>query len=88
MADVTPSPWPAGSRLLQARGCLALTLPQGESLRPTQKPRGQALTLEQQRTTQVLHLTFRTLFRSSGAILAEPPEERRGRALHGLFHTL
>ena len=55
MADVTPSPWPAGSRLLQARGCLALTLPQGESLRPTQKPRGQALTLEQQRTTQVLH---------------------------------
>ena len=34
-----------------------------------------------------LYLTFRTLFRSSGVILAEPPAERSGRSLHGLFHT-
>src|SRR5438128_1761054 len=34
-----------------------------------------------------VNLTFRTLFRSSGVILAEPPAERSGRSLHGLFHT-
>jgi len=34
-----------------------------------------------------LQLTFRTLFRSSKAILAEPPEERRGRVLHGQLPT-
>ncbi len=31
-----------------------------------------------------LTLTFRTLFRSSEAILEELPEEKRGRAIHGL----
>ena len=34
-----------------------------------------------------IKLTFRTLFRSSKAILAEPPEERRGRVQHGQLPT-
>ena len=38
MADVTPSPLPAGSRLLQDLGFLAFTLPQVEILMPTKKP--------------------------------------------------
>jgi hypothetical protein len=46
-ADATPSPVPAGSRLLQALGCLACTLAQVESIRPTRKPRGRALTRAQ-----------------------------------------
>jgi len=54
IADATPSPWPAGSRLVQDLGFLALTLPQGESLLPTKKPRGQELTVEQQRANQAL----------------------------------
>jgi hypothetical protein len=33
----------------------------------------------------MLFLTFRTIFRSSEAILAEPPEERGRRAIHQLF---
>ena len=44
-----PIPCPAGSRLLQDLGFLAFTLPQVEILMPTKKPRGQELTLEQQR---------------------------------------
>ena len=48
IADMTPYPLPAGSRLLQDLGFLAFTLPQVEILMPTKKPRGQALTLEQQ----------------------------------------
>ena len=55
MADTTPYPWPAGSRLLQDLGFLALTLPQGEILRPTQTPRGQELTREQALANQALH---------------------------------
>ena len=54
IADATPSPWPAGSRLVQDLGFLTLTLPQGESLLPTKKPRGQELTVEQQRANQAL----------------------------------
>jgi hypothetical protein len=42
-------------RLLQDLGFLACTLPQVEVRMPTKKPRGQALTLEQQRTNQALH---------------------------------
>jgi DDE superfamily endonuclease len=42
-------------RLLQDLGFLACTLPQVEIRMPTKKPRGQALTLEQQRTNQALH---------------------------------
>jgi len=40
--------------LVQDLGFLALTLPQGESLLPTKKPRGQELTVEQQRANQAL----------------------------------
>jgi hypothetical protein len=40
---------------LQDLGFLALTLPQVEILMPTKKPRGQDLTLEQQRANQALH---------------------------------
>ena len=35
-----------------------------------------------------IYLTFRTLLRSSEAILAEPPEETGGQAIHRLFHVL
>ena len=44
MADATPYPLPAGSRLLQDLGFLALTLVQVEIIMPTRKPRGRALT--------------------------------------------
>ena len=55
MAEATPYPLPAGSRLLQDLGFLAFTLPQVEILMPTKKRRGQALTLEQQLANQALH---------------------------------
>ena len=55
IADATPYPLPAGSRLLQDLGFLAFTLPQVEILMPTKKPRGQELTREQQRANQALH---------------------------------
>jgi len=55
MADATPYPLPAGSRLLQDLGFLAFTLPQVEILMPTKKPCGQDLTREQQLTNQALH---------------------------------
>jgi hypothetical protein len=47
MADITPYPVPSGSRLLQALGFLAFTLDHVESIMPTQKPRGRALTRRQ-----------------------------------------
>jgi hypothetical protein len=47
IAEMTPYPLPAGSRLLQALGLLALTLPQVEVIMPTKKPRGRALTRAQ-----------------------------------------
>jgi DDE superfamily endonuclease len=55
IADATPYPLPAGSRLLQDLGFLAFRLPQVESLMPTKKPRGQELTPEQQLANQALH---------------------------------
>ena len=55
IADATPSPLPAGSRLVQDLGFLACTLPQVEILRPTKQPRGQELTLEQHLANQALH---------------------------------
>ena len=55
IAEATPYPLPAGSRLLQDLGFLAFTLPQVEILMPTKKPRGEELTVEQQRTNQALH---------------------------------
>ena len=42
IADATPYPLPAGSRLLQDLGFLAFTLPQVEILMPTKKPRGRS----------------------------------------------
>jgi hypothetical protein len=54
MADPPPSPVPAGSRLFQALGFLALTLPHGELLRPTKQPRGQERPREQARAHQAL----------------------------------
>ena len=55
IADATPYPLPAGSRLLQDLGFLAFTLPQVEILMPTKKPRGGELTVEQQLDNEVLH---------------------------------
>jgi hypothetical protein len=55
IADATPYPLPAGSRLLQDLGFLAFTLPQVEILMPTKKPRGQELPLEEQLANQALH---------------------------------
>ena len=47
MADATPYPWPAGSRLLQDLGFLAFTLDRVEIIMPTRKPRGRQLTRAQ-----------------------------------------
>jgi len=55
IADATPYPLPAKSRLLQDLGFLAFTLPQVEILMPTKKPCGEELTLAQQRTNQALN---------------------------------
>ena len=55
IADATPYPLPAGSRLLQDLGFLAFTLPEVEILMPTRKPRGQELSLEVKLTNQDLH---------------------------------
>jgi hypothetical protein len=54
IAEATPYPLPAGSRLLQDLGFLAFTLPQVDILMLTKKPRGQELTLEQHLTNQAL----------------------------------
>jgi hypothetical protein len=54
MADATPYPFPARSRLLQDLGFLACTLPQVALLMPTKKPRGEELTREQHRANQAL----------------------------------
>jgi hypothetical protein len=53
--DATPYPLPAGSRLLQDLGFLAFTLPEVVILMPTKKPRGQELSLEEQRANQALN---------------------------------
>ena len=55
LAEATPYPLPAGSRLLQDLGFMAFTLPQVEILMPTRKPPGADLPLAQQRANQVLH---------------------------------
>ena len=52
MAAATPYPLPAGSRLLQDLGFLALTLVQVEIIMPTRKPRGRALTRVQKAATR------------------------------------
>ena len=55
IADATPYPLPAGSRLLQDLGFLAFTLPEVTILMPTKKPRGQELPREHQRVNQALN---------------------------------
>ncbi len=55
IADATPYPLPAGSRLLQDLGVLAFTLPQVEMLMPTKKPCGEEFTLAQHVANQALH---------------------------------
>jgi len=55
IAETTPYPLPARSRLLQDLGFLSFTLPQGEIRMPTKKPRGAELTLEQQLANQGRH---------------------------------
>ena len=55
LAEATPYPLPAGSRLLQDLGFMAFTLPQVEILMPTKKPRGEDLTQEHQWANQALH---------------------------------
>ena len=55
IADATPYPLPARSRLLQDLGFLAFTLPHVEILMPTKKPRGEELTREQERANQALN---------------------------------
>ena len=55
MADATLYPFPSRSRWLQDLCFLAFTLPQVEILMPTKKPRGQELSLEEQRANQALH---------------------------------
>jgi hypothetical protein len=54
IAEATPYPLPAGSRLLQDLGFLAFTLPQVEILMPTKTPRGQELPWEQHVANQAL----------------------------------
>src|SRR3954468_7133810 len=55
LAEATPYPLPAGSRLLQDLGFLAFTLPQVEILMPRKKPPGAELPPAQQRANQALH---------------------------------
>jgi DDE superfamily endonuclease len=55
IAEATPYPLPAGSRLLQDLGFLAFTLPDVEILTPTKTPQGRELTVEQQIANQGLH---------------------------------
>ena len=52
IADATPYPWPAGSRLLQDLGFLAFTRAQVEIIMPTKKPRGRPLTRAQNRANR------------------------------------
>src|SRR3954449_11688966 len=54
LAEATPYPLPAGSRLLQDLGFMAFTLPQVEILMPTRKPPGAELSPAQQRASQAL----------------------------------
>ena len=61
IAEATPYPLPAGSRLLQDLGFLAFTLPDVAILMPTKTPRGQGLTEEQQLANQALHYRRRRI---------------------------
>jgi len=77
MAETIPYPLPAGSWLLQDLGFLAFMLPQVATLMPTQKPRGQELTLEQHVAYQAL--TPRALEDPSGVLQCAPYNTRQRR---------
>ena len=55
LAEATPYPLPAGSRLLQDLGFLGFTLPEVEILMPTKKPPGADLPVAQQRANRALN---------------------------------
>src|SRR5690349_12626758 len=55
LAEATPYPLPAGSRLLQDLGFLGFTLPEVEILMPTKKPPGADLSPAQQRANRALN---------------------------------
>jgi DDE superfamily endonuclease len=55
IAEATPYPLLAGSRLLQDLGFLAFTLPEVVILMPTKKLHGQELTRAQERANQALN---------------------------------
>ena len=55
IADSTPYPLPAGSRLLQDLGFVGFRLPEVETLMPMKKPRGQLLTPDQQRANRSMN---------------------------------
>ena len=61
IAEATPYPLPAGSRLLQDLGFLAFTLPEVAMLMPTKTPRGRELTEEQRWANQALHYRRRRI---------------------------
>jgi hypothetical protein len=74
-AEATPSPVPAGSRLLQDLGCLAVTLDHVTLIMPTKKPRGRALTRAQ-------HAANRRMARRRGRIEHVNSRVKRGRIVH------
>src|SRR5690349_11872434 len=55
IAEATPYPLPARSRLLQDLGFLGFTLPEVEILMPTRKPPGADLPVAQQRANRALN---------------------------------
>jgi DDE superfamily endonuclease len=55
LAEATPYPLPAGSRLLQDLGFLGFTLPEVAILMPTKKPPGADLSPAQHRANQALN---------------------------------
>jgi DDE superfamily endonuclease len=75
MADATPDPLPAGSRVLQDLGFRACTLDHVELIMPTRKPRGRKLTRAQQ-------VANRRLARRRVRIEHVNSRVKRGRIVH------
>jgi len=91
IADTTPYPLPAGSRLLQDLGFLAFTLDHVDIIMPTRKPRGRALTRAQKaanrriarRRVRIEHVNSRGQALSHRPRHLPPPEGGRPRCGHG-----
>ena len=75
IAAMTPDPLPAGSRWLQDLGVLAFTLDHIESIMPTRKPRGRALTRAQKAAN-------RRIARRRVRIAPVHSRVKRGRIVH------